>query len=87
MSKLMYFDFRCTDCGLKFDDLVNQEDTRIPCESCGEPAIRVMSTPNLSNKMESRHNIWVKQNRQKIEQDKKFYKDHGADKKHHSYGS
>ncbi|MHC4649207.1 MAG: hypothetical protein ACYTBJ_27465 [Planctomycetota bacterium] len=30
---------------------------------------------------------WAKKNKQKVEQDKKFYKDHGADKKHHSYGS
>jgi hypothetical protein len=30
---------------------------------------------------------WVKTRRQKTEQDRKFYKEHGADKLHHSYGS
>jgi len=87
MSKFMYFDFRCTGCEHKFSDLVKPDVQETPCPECGEEAKRMISAPRLSNDMESRENHWVKQNRQKTAQDKKFYADHGVDKKHHSYGS
>ena len=86
-DKYITFDFRCTTCDLKFEQMVKQGIKQLPCPACGSDAKRLISTPTLNPRMESRHNIWVKQNRQKINQDKKFYKDHGEDKKHHSCGS
>lgn len=86
-DKLILFDFRCKTCNLKFEGLVKQEVRVHPCPDCDSEAKRLISTPKLDPKLESRHNIWVRQNAQKIRQDKKFYENHGVDKKHHSYGS
>lgn len=87
MAKFMYFDFRCTDCKHKFEDFV-KPDVNPPCPECkSEQTTRACSAVRLSNDMESRENHWVKMNKQKTAQDKKFYKEHGTDKKHHSYGS
>lgn len=89
MAKFMSFNFRCKDsaCDHVFTDLVKPDVRTASCPECGHEAKRLIGAPTLDPKLESRHNIWVKQNRQKIAQDKKFYKEHGVDKKHHSYGS
>jgi len=93
MAKLIYFDFRCTSCGLKFDDLVPSDTESIPCTDCGEDATRCISVVRFDPKMGLDPDFatfgadWEKKNRQKTQQDKKFYEEHGTDKKHHSYGS
>jgi putative FmdB family regulatory protein len=86
VSKFMFFDFQCKSCNHTFEDFV-KPDVIPPCPECQGETVRLVAAPTLDPRMESRHNLWVKQNRQKVQQDRKFYKDHGVDKKHHSYGS
>jgi|LakMenEpi03Aug12_release.lakeMendotaPanAssembly.Ray.scaffolds.fasta_scaffold1640677_2 hypothetical protein len=43
MSKLMMFDFRCTNCQHVFEDLVQPLTGNLPCVLCGHTANRVIS--------------------------------------------
>lgn len=93
MSKLIFFDFRCTACDHKFDDLVKPDVFELPCPECDAIANRTISTPRFDPAMgldpdfSTFGDKWVKTNKQKTKQDKEFYERHGVDKKHHSYGS
>ena len=42
------YNFKCTKCSYKFEDLVNSEVKEIPCEKCEEKAERQLSFPNIS---------------------------------------
>lgn len=92
MSKLILFDFRCTVCDDKFDALVNSCMLSTQCPKCHGHSKRLISAPRIAIKgtdpdFPKAYADWERQLKQKQKQDKKFYKEHGADKKHHSYGS
>lgn len=93
MSKLILYDWRCTKCNTKFEALAKMVELTCDCPECGSTANRLISTPRLDPgngldpSMPSAYDRWERVNKQKIAQDKKFYADHGVDKKHHSYGS
>jgi putative FmdB family regulatory protein len=93
MSKFIFFEFRCQKCAQKFSDLVKPDVQEAPCPECGEIGKRVLSTgkgmfsDGMDTDMGTDYDRWERQNKQKVAQDKKFYKEHGADKKHHSVGS
>ena len=93
MSKLILYDWRCQSCDTKYEALAKSDIKIGACPECGADSKRLISTPRLDPKMgldpsnPTAYDKWERKNRQKVEQDKKFYKEHGADKKHHSYGS
>ncbi len=93
MSKLILYDWRCQSCNTKFEALEKMVTLERECPECGNVAKRLISAPRLDPKMgldpsnTTAADRWARVNKQKTEQDKKFYEDHGVDKKHHSYGS
>jgi putative FmdB family regulatory protein len=91
MSKYMLFDFRCDQHG-KFEDFVKPDVYYAKCPECKRPCDRLISTPTLGlsgtdPSLPTAYDKWEKRNKAKTAEDKKFYKEHGVDKKHHSYGS
>jgi putative FmdB family regulatory protein len=91
MSKFMYFDFRCLTCEHRFEDFV-KPDVNPPCPECQSATDRLISTPRIElggmdADFPSAYDKWEKTNKQKTAIDRKFFKEHGEDKKHHSYGS
>ena len=91
LSKFMYFDFRCNDCSHTFEDLV-KPDVNPSCPKCEGETKRLISAPTISLPgtdpgFPGEYEKWEKKRRKKAAEDKKFYDNHGADKKHHSYGS
>lgn len=87
------YEWRCKACTTKYDALVKMDVYDHACPECGAESERLISagTRPFGNgrdpDMSSDYDRWQKQNKQKQAIDKKFYKDHGTDKKHHSYGS
>jgi putative FmdB family regulatory protein len=85
MSKFMFFDFRCNPCDHIFEAFVKPDDTA-NCPKCDQiTANRLVSGGRAVIDINSE--AWVRMNKQKTKQDKKFFDNHGVDKKHHSYGS
>ena len=92
MSKFTLYDFRCPQCGLKFEGFVKPDVRIAPCPKCDVPAARLISAPTLKipgndPAFPGEYDKWEKKRRKKAAEDKKFYDNHGVDKKHHSYGS
>ena len=93
MSKLILYDWRCQSCNTKFEALEKMVTVGRDCPECGGVAKRLISAPRLDPRMgldpsnPTAAAKWERTNKQKTEQDKKFFRDHGVDKKHHSYGS
>lgn len=89
ISKLLLFDFRCTGCNHKFDDMVKSDVYEAPCPECGAQAKRLISCPRLDPKMgldpdfPTAYDAWAKSKTQKTKIDKAHYKEHGVDA---SYG-
>lgn len=87
------YEWRCKDCSHKYDELAKSDVKVGVCPECGAESKRLISTPNFDPKMgldpdfSTFGDKWARTTRQKSNQDKKFYDDHGVDKKHHSYGS
>ena len=93
MSKFTLYDWLCQSCDLKFEQLEKPDVYTTECPDCTGHAKRLISSPRLDPKMgldpsnPSAYERWARVNKQKTEQDKKFFEKHGVDKKHHSYGS
>ena len=87
------YEWRCLSCELKYSTLAKSDVKVGTCPECGADSKRLISAPNFDPKMgldpdfKKASAEWERKNKQKVAQDKKFYKEHGADKKHHSYGS
>ena len=87
------YEWRCLSCEVKYDALAKMDVKVHACPECGADSKRLISAPQFDPKMgldpdfPKASNKWARQTKQKTEQDKKFHADHGADKKHHSYGS
>lgn len=81
----MSFDFDCTQCGMTFQDFVKPDVHYAPCPKCEGLADRLISAPRLDFGITG--DKWKRTNAKKVAEDKKFFKEHGVDKKHHSYGS
>jgi putative FmdB family regulatory protein len=91
MSKFMFFDFRCKTCDHIFEDFV-KPDVTPPCPKCDKETKRLISKPTINlpgtdPDFPGEYSKWEKKRRAKAAEDKKFYDNHGVDKKHHSYGS
>lgn len=91
MSKFMFFDFRCVACDIVEEHFV-KPDFNPSCQRCGATMKRLISAVRveLDGKdpdFPTAYDKWAKTNKQKTEQDKKFYADHGVDKLHHFHGS
>ena len=92
MAKYLYFDFRCPECNLKSEHFVKPDVKETQCPECSGLAVRCISAPTIALSgtdpdFPSSYDKWEKTRKQKADGDKKFYKEHGVDKKHHSYGS
>lgn len=48
MSKLLMFDFTCTDCAKTFEDLAKPDEFGRKCE-CGGNAVRQIATPRIDH--------------------------------------
>ena len=89
----MFFDFRCERCETTFEGFVKPSVHETECPECSHAARRLISAPHFDPKMgldESNPTAasrWERVNKQKTAQDAKFFKEHGVDKKHHSFGS
>lgn len=91
MSKLILYDWRCPTHG-RFERLAKSSEQSIECDECGQASVRLISAPRIALSgtdpdFPRAYAKWDKTRKQKETQDKKFYADHGTDKKHHSYGS
>ena len=91
MSKFMFFDFQCEECTHTFEDFV-KPSYRPPCPECQGKTIRLVSSPTIALSgtdpdFPGEYEKWERKRKQKAAEDKKFYDNHGVDKKHHSYGS
>jgi predicted nucleic acid-binding Zn-ribbon protein len=51
MSKLTYFDFRCTRCADTFEDLVKPGTYWLKCPKCGGNAKSELSPPRINRTM------------------------------------
>jgi putative FmdB family regulatory protein len=86
MSKLILYDFRCTACGLKFDDMVKSDVFETPCISCGSQSKRLVSCPRLDPRMgldpdfPTAYDAWAKSKTIKAKTDRAHYKEHGTDR-------
>lgn len=92
MSKYIVFDFRCRGCKAKFEGFVKPDVKTTSCPNCSCTADRLISTPTIGLSgtdpdFPSSYDKWEKTQKQKRDNDKKFYKEHGVDKLHHSVGS
>jgi len=92
MSKFMFFDFKCHTCGHEYEGFVKPDVLEEPCSQCGHTATRLVSAPRAElpgtdPAFPGAYDKWERVRKQKREIDKKFYKEHGVDKLHHSYGS
>jgi hypothetical protein len=92
MSKFMFFDFKCHTCGNEYEGFVKPDVLEEPCIQCGQQATRLISAPRTElpgtdPDFPGAYDAWAKKHEQKRKSDAKFYKEHGVDKKHHSYGS
>lgn len=47
MSKLILFDFECSNCGNKFEELVKSTEHSTPCPKCQWPSVRLISPPHF----------------------------------------
>lgn len=86
MSKLLMFDFRCTSCEHKFDDLVKSDIHSIPCVKCGSEAKRLIATPRFDPRMgldpegnPSAGAKWAKIRKDRAKQEREHFKEHGTD--------
>ena len=87
----MYFDFRCTACAHRFEAFVKPTVNPV-CPKCSKDSKRLISAPTLAlpgtdPDFPTAYEKWERTRAAKAADDKKFYDKHGADKKHHSYGS
>lgn len=96
MSKFTLYDWRCTNesCGIKFEQMEKPDVKTTTCPSCSAEAKRLISAVRFDWMKMGRDpdfrsfgDKWAKANQQKVRQDRAFHKEHGADKKHHSFGS
>lgn len=85
MAKLILFEFRCTSCEHKFDDLVKSDVQQTPCPNCSGTGERLVSAPRLDPKMgvdaegnPTMGDKWAKIRRQQAQIEKKHYKEHGT---------
>lgn len=85
MAKLILYDFRCTNCQLKFDTMVKSDVYLAPCPDCGSDGKRLISTPRLDPKMgidaegnPTMGDKWAKIRKQRAEIEKKHWKEHGT---------
>lgn len=92
MSKFMYFDFRCRKCDLKSEQFVKPDIQQMSCPNCDGTMVRCISAPSIKlpgtdPAFPGEWNKWEKARSKRQKEDAKFYKEHGVDKLHHSYGS
>lgn len=86
MSKYMLFDFRCTGCSHKWDDMVKPNVWSAPCPKCGAEGKRLISTPRLDPRMgldavgnPTMGDKWAKIRKQRAKIESAHYKEHGTD--------
>jgi putative FmdB family regulatory protein len=51
MSKLLLFEFRCTQCSTKHDELVHSDVFSAECPRCGGESMRIVSTPRIDPRL------------------------------------
>ena len=44
---MMMFEFECSQCGLIFEDLVQKDETIVPCKKCEAFSNRILSAPRV----------------------------------------
>lgn len=85
MSKLILYDWRCTGCQTKFEDMAKSDVKQIPCPECGEVANRLIACPRLDPRMgldpegnPTMGDKWAKVREQRARIEKAHYKEHGT---------
>ncbi len=85
MSKFTLYDFRCTECGHKFEHLVKPDIHVTPCHDCGATANRLISAPRMDPRLgidpdfPGAYMKWEKTQRNKRQVEKQYHADHGVD--------
>lgn len=85
MSKFIIFDFRCTTCDHRFEQMVKPDVHDFPCEKCGSQSKRLISAPRIDPRLginpdfPGAYGKWEKTQRQKRQIEKKYYDNHGVD--------
>lgn len=85
MSKFTLYDWRCTECKLKFEAYQKPDVLEIPCSTCDGIAKRLISAPTIAISgtdpdFPTAYGKWDKTQKNKREIEKKWYADHGTDK-------
>lgn len=86
MAKLILYDFKCTNCEHKFEEMVKSSQLSIPCPNCSSESKRLISAPRLDPRMgldpegnPTMADRWAKTRKQRAQIEKKHYKEHGTD--------
>lgn len=86
MSKLILFEFRCSDCGTVFTELVQPDVYEASCSDCGNTAQRIVSAARIDwrpfvhgrTASEPAVDKWDKMRRKKMDIEKRKLEDHGT---------
>lgn len=70
------YDFKCTECENKFEDMVPSTVTEVNCTACGSVAKRLLSCPRIAldgtdPAFPSAWDKWEKSRKQKMAQERK----------------
>jgi len=82
-GKLLMFEWRCTNCNLKFDSLQSSDKRSIPCIECSSEAKRLISCPRIDPKMGvdpdfgTMSDKWARKKEQQYRINKKKAAEHG----------
>lgn len=85
-GKLLLFDFRCTECALLYEVLVQSEVKTRPCETCGGESIRLIPTPRIDPRLgidpafSTMADKWARKHEQARHLDEAREREHGPDK-------
>lgn len=85
MSKLTLYDWRCTECRLKFEALRNPDVFETPCEKCDGISKRLISAPTIALSgtdpdFSTAYDKWERVQKNKRQVEKDWYANHGTDK-------
>lgn len=86
MSKLIIFEFRCSDCNTVFTELVRPDVYAASCPDCEGTGNRIVSAARIDwqafakgpNASEPAVDKWDKMRRKKMEIEQQKLKDHGT---------
>ena len=84
MSKLILYDWRCTECNLKYEGMAKMVELKGTCPECGSESKRLISTPRITldgtdDAFSTAYDKWGKIHEDEHKRNKKMEAEHGPD--------